>query len=336
MMTSAAGLFFVAACRFASHASAAEGPNTADVRLTSFNQLIERSAVPLPIAKVFSLNDGHDARVCILSNVFADHQDLPQQCACSFARLRAIELQCANDPANSVHDCSKNICETCCLLSLSSTYTNEFRHSEHPVKCSIRCLNSPVVSDITEDSQQFLSEYLLKINALYHPEVATVKQPVIVQVKVGPGFRVLPVLQRRVRRHNNLLKGGFIVDVERDEANEVEILEERHERRIETLVFGRKMAVQSAEQLVRAAVDHPTERFIVHRRFATVFFILVTRRFLSQFALSIIVTRRFTEKLLLEGEVLGGQPEGAAGDIGERFKREVPAAVRFVQQIALG
>lgn len=42
---------------------------------------------------------------------------------------------------------------------------------DHPVKCKIRCLNSPVVSDVTQDSQQFLSQYLRMINALYHPEV---------------------------------------------------------------------------------------------------------------------------------------------------------------------
>lgn len=142
----------------------------AHVPIASFNQLMERNVVPLTIAKIFSLNDTHDARVCILSNIFASHQDTPEQCTCSFARLRSIELKCANDVSTSDYDCSKKICETCCLLSLSSTFTKEFQHSDNPVNCKIRCLNSPIISDVTDDSQQFLSEFLRKVNTLYHAE----------------------------------------------------------------------------------------------------------------------------------------------------------------------
>ncbi|GFE53974.1 hypothetical protein protein [Babesia ovis] len=148
-----------------------------DASLTTFNQLMERSVVPLPMAKVFSLNDRYDARVCVLNNIFSENQDLPKQCTCSFARLRAIELMCANGQTYGGYDCNKNICETCCTLSMSATSTTESKHSDYPVNCKMRCINSLVASDVTEDSHALLSDLLRKVKALYHPEPHEVKQP---------------------------------------------------------------------------------------------------------------------------------------------------------------
>ncbi|CDR97547.1 hypothetical protein, conserved [Babesia bigemina] len=162
---------------YVSSVCATESTDSGKAPLESFNQLMERSVVPLAIAKIFSLNDRHDTRVCVLNNVFANYQDTPQQCKCSFTRLRDIELQCANNPLGGLHDCSKKICETCCIISMTASYTEDDRHHNYPVNCKTRCLNSPITSDVTEDSQQFLSELLLKVNALYHADVSTAKQP---------------------------------------------------------------------------------------------------------------------------------------------------------------
>ncbi|ORM40597.1 uncharacterized protein BXIN_2067 [Babesia sp. Xinjiang] len=163
--------------------------------LTSFKQLMERNIVPLPIAKIFSLNDRYDSQVCILNNVFSEKQDIPQQCGCSFARLRAIELKCANDPSYDGYDCNKNICETCCVLSMSTTFNAGSQDSQYPVSCQMRCINSPVASDVTEDSRALLSEFLQKINALYHPDPSGVKQPDAADVPTK--YHVLPLEDQR-------------------------------------------------------------------------------------------------------------------------------------------
>ncbi|GBE62375.1 signal peptide containing protein [Babesia ovata] len=60
---------------------------------------------------------------------------------------------------------------------MTATYTEDDRHHNYPINCKTRCLNSPITSDVTEDSQQFLSELLLKVNALYHADVSAAKQP---------------------------------------------------------------------------------------------------------------------------------------------------------------
>ncbi|KAK1441947.1 hypothetical protein BgAZ_502790 [Babesia gibsoni] len=165
------------------------------VPFTSFNQLMDSNTVPLPIARIFSLNDSNDARVCILNNVFSNHEETPPQCTCSFSRLREIEFQCVNELTTNGLNCSKNICETCCVISLSSTVAKEGKHAERPVNCKIRCANSPVISDITQDSQQFLSEYYRMINALYHPEAPSPKQRD--EKDVPTQYHVIPLKDER-------------------------------------------------------------------------------------------------------------------------------------------
>lgn len=180
-------------CLTLCHAKAAEAGE--HVPFTSFNQLMDSNTVPLPIARIFSLNDSNDARVCILNNVFSNHEETPPQCTCSFSRLREIEFQCVNELTTNGLNCSKNICETCCVISLSSTVAKEGKHAERPVNCKIRCANSPVISDITQDSQQFLSEYYRMINALYHPEAPSPKQRD--EKDVPTQYHVIPLKDER-------------------------------------------------------------------------------------------------------------------------------------------
>nr|BAN64573.1 hypothetical protein [Babesia bovis] len=128
------------------------------------------------------------AQVCVLNNIFAENKDIPKLCTCSFSRIRAIELMCANGEIYESYDCSKNICETCCTLSMSA---NELKPGDYPVSCKVRCINSPVASDVTEESRDLLSGLLRKINALYHPEPNKAKAPE--EAVVPTKYHVIPL-----------------------------------------------------------------------------------------------------------------------------------------------
>uniref|UniRef100_A0A3B0MUE3 Uncharacterized protein n=1 Tax=Theileria annulata TaxID=5874 RepID=A0A3B0MUE3_THEAN len=101
-----------------------------------------------------------------------EKNDIPNEIAKIFTfkdrNSKKIELECANEQILNSKNCDKNVCETCCILSLSSKFNKEFSKSEAPVNCKMRCFNSTTVTDITQDSLETLNEYLVKIDSLYN------------------------------------------------------------------------------------------------------------------------------------------------------------------------
>ncbi|XP_954968.1 uncharacterized protein TA03700 [Theileria annulata] len=134
----------------------------------SNTRTLEKNDIPNEIAKIFTFKDRNSSNVCLLRNSYLDMDDVPKECTCSFSRLQKIELECANEQILNSKNCDKNVCETCCILSLSSKFNKEFSKSEAPVNCKMRCFNSTTVTDITQDSLETLNEYLVKIDSLYN------------------------------------------------------------------------------------------------------------------------------------------------------------------------
>ncbi|KAK2195087.1 hypothetical protein BdWA1_003387 [Babesia duncani] len=124
--------------------------------MSYYNEIIKKSDVPSEIAKVFSLNDKFEC------------QEIPKECACTFSRLQRLELQCANNEYENAAACNINTCETCCTLSLSSKFENNVSQF---VDCKMRCYNSPLVTEITQDSMPYLTEILKGVNEIYHDKV---------------------------------------------------------------------------------------------------------------------------------------------------------------------
>ncbi|BAM41307.1 conserved hypothetical protein [Theileria orientalis strain Shintoku] len=140
----------------------------------NYTPTLEKNNIPNEIAKIFTLTDRNSANVCFLRNTYLEQEDVPKECTCTFARLQRIELECANEQVTNRKNCDQNVCETCCILSLSSKFKKDFSKSGAPVNCKMRCFNSPTVTDITQDSMQILNDYLLRIDSLYniqHPKV---------------------------------------------------------------------------------------------------------------------------------------------------------------------
>ncbi|EKX72963.1 signal peptide containing protein [Theileria equi strain WA] len=145
-----------------------------DIKAETYTPLLQRTDVPSEIAKIITLSDKYNANVCFLRNTYLGQEDVPNECKCTFSRLQKIELECANQENRNEAKCQSKLCETCCILSLSSKFSKE-NNSSLPVNCKMRCLNSPIISNITEDSLQFLNDYLLKIDNIYHEKFDFVK-----------------------------------------------------------------------------------------------------------------------------------------------------------------
>ncbi|UKJ89001.1 hypothetical protein MACJ_002247 [Theileria orientalis] len=164
-------------------------------------QAPEKNDTPNEIAKIFTLTDRNSGNVCFLRNTYLEQEDVPKECTCTFARLQRMELECANEQVTNPKNCDQNMCETCCILSLSPKFKKDFSKSGAPVNCKMRCFNSPTVTDITQDSMQILNDYLLRIDSLYniqHPK-AHIEESKFglfdnpVETEVPTQYQILPI-----------------------------------------------------------------------------------------------------------------------------------------------
>eukprot|EP00375_Theileria_parva_P000625 XP_763295.1 hypothetical protein [Theileria parva strain Muguga] len=130
----------------------------------SYTPSLEKNDIPNEIAKIFTFKDKNSKK---------------------------IELDCANEQILNAKNCDKNMCETCCVLSLSPKFNKDFSNSEAPVNCKMRCFNSPTVTDITQDSLQTLNDYLIKIDSLYN--VQPPKIHVEGKKEVPTQYEILPL-----------------------------------------------------------------------------------------------------------------------------------------------
>ncbi|EAN31012.2 hypothetical protein TpMuguga_03g00277 [Theileria parva strain Muguga] len=157
----------------------------------SYTPSLEKNDIPNEIAKIFTFKDKNSSNVCFLRNTYLDIDEVPKECTCTFSRLQKIELDCANEQILNAKNCDKNMCETCCVLSLSPKFNKDFSNSEAPVNCKMRCFNSPTVTDITQDSLQTLNDYLIKIDSLYN--VQPPKIHVEGKKEVPTQYEILPL-----------------------------------------------------------------------------------------------------------------------------------------------